>query len=389
MKNVLQIVAILLFLSYFSTQAQTMVKENTSLEALEETVTLLDNRWDLNSTYNIQSLAYQQLIGSGNRNSKNYTWSTFSFKNNELETISGSKIDADLQTFSKLLNEALTAQTGGNASNIKPIRAFIAFLKIKVSDLPLNAGNIKPAKMGEKLSQTALQQTQDFISLAKKIADSKRTDKQKLIAFKYLTCKAISTPWIWNYLDSEFTRVSHQGGSVSDNLVFNRLSLQEVSSMKFTSKIWREAPRFFANQLTTIERPIPKDRPNPKIEFTPKETRVSYLIGAGLRESWVYFDKNSYLVDYDTKKRYKAKSIENGIPLGKTFVVVGCEDKILEITVVYPPVKSSLKSFTLENGSVVPVDPKARMRYLKKTNQMSGGSGVYKSQVYHKNSFMK
>lgn len=389
MKNHLQIIAILLILSHFSTQAQTMVEEKTNLEALEEQVTILDNRWDLSNTNSIKSNAYQQAFGNGNRNSTNYTWSTYSFKNNELETISGSKIDADLQTFSKLLNDALTEQAERNASNIKPIQKFIAFLKIKVSDLPLNPGNIKPAKTEEKISQTELQLTRDFIALSKSIADSKRTNKQKLLAFKYLTCRAISTPWIWNYLDSEFTRVSHKGGSISDNLIFNRLTLPEVSSMKFTSKIWRKAPRFFANQLTIIAPPVPKDRPNPKIEFTPKETRVSYLIAAGLREAWIYFDKSSYLVDYDTNERYKAKRIENGIPLGKTFVVVGCEDKFVEITVVYPPVKSTLKSFTLENGSVVPVDPKARMRYLKKTNQMSDGSGVYKSQVYHKDQFMK
>jgi len=186
-----------------------------------------------------------------------------------------------------------------------------------------------------------------------------------------------------------FTRLSRKGGATTDMLLFNRLTLSRVANMKNDSRIWRKAPRYVPSQLNAYDASTQQRKSGMAIEFNDAETRVTYRVPIGLHESWLYFDKTSILVDFDTKEQYQVKRIINGYPLGKTFVLVGCEGKTVEFTLIYPPVKKSMKSFTMENRTVVPVNYRDKKRFMLKYSIMSDGGSSYSNHVFKVSDYEK
>lgn len=367
-----------------SVSGQDSYSDNKQCRVLEETIALLDARWDAGGGLSITSNALIKARMNKSSNRSPYTWSIYSFRNNELESIEPDEINEDLKSFSVLLRKAYEEYVGrSKGKKLNTLGKWIGFMEMSVSTLPLNVGKLDLSRSKvEMLSESEKVQTECLLAIADKIANSPWQTKQKLLAFKYLSCKAISLPWVWNYVNPGFTRLSRKGGATTDLLQFNRLSLSRVPFMKSDSKIWRKAPRYFQNQLNTFEASTQKKFSGMSIEFNDVETRVTYRIPMGLHESWLYFDKTSILVDFDTKKQYQVNRIVNGYPLGKTFVIVGCIGRVVEFTLIYPPVKKSMKSFTMENRSVVPVNYRDKKRYMLKHSIMSDGGNSYSNQVF-------
>jgi hypothetical protein len=358
---------------------------------IDEAITLLDSRWDTGNGFSITSNILLNAQKNSSDGKLQSSWSIYSFRNNELETIKIAAINNDLKKFSELLSQAYDEYNGlGKSKKLRKLGNWVGFMKLSVSTLPLKVGTLDLSRsMDFTLTEIEKAQTECLFLTAKKIASSQMQTKQKLIAFKYLACKAIALPWVWNYLSPGFTLMAHKGGAQTDMLMFNRLTLGRVANMKNDSKVWREAPRYFPNQLNLYDATSQKGKSGVSIEFSEAETRVTYRIPQSLHEGWLYFEKTSILVDYDTKEQYQVKRIVNGYPLGKTIVLVGCEGKIVEFTLIYPPVKKSMKSFTIENRTVVPVNERDKKRYMQKNHIMSDGAGSFNSQIYKVSDFAK
>jgi len=383
-------VALGLFVST-SVSAQGSDSDLKQCKQLEETVALLDSRWDAGGGFSITSNALLQAKLNNSSEQSRYTWSLYSFRNNELETIKSPTIDKELKLFSVLLRQAYDEYVGcGKGKRLKKLGNWIRFMEWSVSTLPLKVGTLDLSRSKVKiLSESEKAQTECLLAIADKIAYSPSQEKQKLLAFKYLSCKAVSLPWIWNYVNPGFTRLSRKGGATTDMLLFNRLTLSRVANMKNDSRIWRKAPRYVPSQLNAYDASTQQRKSGMAIEFNDAETRVTYRVPIGLHESWLYFDKTSILVDFDTKEQYQVKRIINGYPLGKTFVLVGCEGKTVEFTLIYPPVKKSMKSFMMENRTVVPVNYRDKKRFMLKYSIMSDGGSSYSNHVFKVSDYEK
>lgn len=351
------------------------IEEKQRLE-LQETIANLDARWDAGSNSSIPSKALLESAENNNGNERiTPSYCLYSFRNNELTDIQEKAINADVKKFASLLRAAFKEYSGGaNNRKLKELGKWIAFMQIRVSDLPLKMHKLDLDRFkGVELSELEQSYTLNLLDVAEKVAILPLQNQHKLLAFKYIAAKAIAIPWIWEYLNSEFIRVAHKGGAATDLLTFNRLASGRVPNMKSDSKVWRNAPRFSPEDLTIVDPTSQAAKTGMSIEFNEKETRITYRVPVALKESWVYFNKTSMLVDCETKEQYKVKRIEGGCPLGKTFVFVGCEGKIVELTLIYPPIKKTMQYFTMEDKTVFPVDKMARIRYMQKHNMMSDG----------------
>jgi hypothetical protein len=389
MKNRLSIVSgvtnghlLIVFLSVFLFSSTSLNAQRPSIREqqrkdLERTIVNLDYRWDAASNSSIPSTA---LLERSKQNKTNevisQSWSLYSFRNNELIDIKQKTIDSEFKQFAALLRDAFNEYYGEtNKGKLKKLGKWIDFMEFKVSDLPLKMSKLDLSRSkGTELSEWELSYTQDLLEVTEMFVYQPLQEKQKLLTFKYLATKAIAIPWIWNFLSPEFTRLAQKGGAATDMLTFNRLYSSRFPYMKNDSKIWRNAPRYFPEELTLYDPATQKGKTGMSIAFTKKETRITYRIPQSLREGWLYFDKTSMLVDHDTKQQYKIKRIEGGYPLGKTLVLVGCEEKIVEFTLVYEPVKKPMTDFTIENRTVVPKELSQKIPYMLKHNIMSDGS---------------
>lgn len=210
------------------------------------------------------------------------------------------------------------------------------------------------------------------------------------MAYKYLAASVLQIPALWAYLETDFTRLVREGGSTTDTILFAKLHMNRAPYFKEDSRIWKQAPRFWPSQLTVLESAgnVPYGHVS-NVELSDTETKVTVRYTLGGHELWFRFDDTQILVDNDTKEVYSLKRIENQIPMGKTFVVVGCENRAVEFTLVFSPIRKSLKAFVLDDSQSNPNEFSAKKRYFKKHNIMSDSGDATDIVVYQLSDFVK
>jgi hypothetical protein len=379
----------LAFLVLFFSMSSSIQSQRSSIDVpqrlmLEATIATLDARWDAGSNSSIPSAALLERTKQNTANQViSQSFSLYSFRNNELTEIQPETINADFKQFAALLRKAFEEYGHTEHGKLRDLGKWIAFMQFRVSDLPLKMRKLDLSRSkGVDLSESELYVTRNLLEVSDRMAALPLGDKHKLLAFKYLATKATAIPWIWNYLNPEFIRLAQKGGAATDLLTFNRLYSGRFPYMKNDSRIWRKAPRYFPNELTLFDPATQTRKTGMSMVFTKKDTRITYRVPQSLRESWLYFDKTSMLVDHDTKQQYKIKRIEGGYPLGKTMVLVGCEGKIVEFTLVFEPVKKPMVYFTMEDQTVVPKALSKKIPYMLKHNIMSDGSMSKNTTIY-------
>lgn len=80
------------------------------------------------------------------------------------------------------------------------------------------------------------------------------------------------------------------------------------------------------------------------IETDKNETRVTIATPIYFESNWVQFDKGFCMVDRKTGDTYVIRSLTRGIELDKTLVVEGKKNRMVEFTMVFPPLKQGVKS---------------------------------------------
>lgn len=127
------------------------------------------------------------------------------------------------------------------------------------------------------------------------------------------------------------------------------LSPAEKERKELDDKIWREARRLKPNEFVISDLPFPESnaRKIVCIEKNKNETRVTYAIPIYEKEWWVYFSDGLTIVDKKTKDRYIVRKVENGLPLNQILVVPGCAGKVVEVTVIFPPLKKEVETIDI------------------------------------------
>lgn len=98
-----------------------------------------------------------------------------------------------------------------------------------------------------------------------------------------------------------------------------------------------------------------------RIETDKHETRVTVAVPIYWDRNWITHSKGFCMVDSKRGKVYKIKSLTRGIELNKILWINGYRGKMLEFTMIFPPLKSKVKYIDLytkypEEGTLVPLN---------------------------------
>ena len=395
---------VVLVVSLVST-VQLQAQQSTSIvdlaknmkESLVKTLNGLSSNWDqAGYSLSVRSAALTKSMAEGS--SEPSSFAIFSFKGN-VESVTDKEANEELKTMATLLRKAIdelneVSEQKKDDGKLKQLKPLLKYLGFSVSNMPVNVNKLdvscsKVAKLTMAESYLNGLVGEAVTQATEEMAQSSNSALSKHNAYKYLAASVLSIPSIWTILEPEFSRLAKVGGAITDNLTFAKLYMERIPYFADDSRIWKEAPRFYRSQLKE-SKSLPKIGDITRVEVTDKETRVTTTIRVSSHEVWFRLDENSVLVDNETKERYPIKGMADGLPVGKTFVVVGCEGLTMENTLIFPPVKKSLKSFYIEEVIPYQTSEKARLDYRRKHNIMSDGDGAsINKTVYQLDDFLK
>lgn len=392
------IVIVVVFFSTANLQAQPSTAVERIKTTIQQNIDRLDAGWD-EALYNMPVYSSAYLNARASSNTVSNSLGIYSFTGNVKDAPSQRIADQRLKTLALLLRKATDEITdmyehGTYEGELKQLKHLLKFIGFTVSNKPLSIRKLEErrSKVQALLPRTFEQSTfkaEALTQVAEELASSQWMAMNKHLAYKYLTASILTIPTFWTYLEPEFYRLVHEGGASTDIIVYVKLHMNREPFILQDSRIWNKAPRFHAAQLQLVDADAgSQTRHVKKVELSEKETRVTVRYNVGGREMWYRFDNTLALVDNETKERYPVLRMENNIPLGKTFIVVGCEGKGVEFTFVLPPLKKTLKQFVLDDNLSVPTSEKAKMRYFKKHNIMSDGSGRSPVVIYNLSEFV-
>ena len=96
------------------------------------------------------------------------------------------------------------------------------------------------------------------------------------------------------------------------------------------------------------------------IECTPQDTRVTIALPVLYDRHWIQFEKGLSIVDENTQDIYRIRSLTRGMQLNQTYWIEGQRDRLVEFTMVFPPLGKRVKKISIrdcfpeENGITPP-----------------------------------
>lgn len=121
------------------------------------------------------------------------------------------------------------------------------------------------------------------------------------------------------------------------------LTNQQRKRKELDEKIWNEAYRARPEQFKVSDIPFStRETKVARIEKTKNETKVTFAIPIEYHEQWIYFDRGFTIIDKSSGDRYMIRKLENDLPLDKTIIITDKYHKIIEITMIFPPLKKSV-----------------------------------------------
>jgi len=85
------------------------------------------------------------------------------------------------------------------------------------------------------------------------------------------------------------------------------------------------------------------------IDKQKEETLVTLLCSIDSNSLWYQFDDVFSIIDTKTRDQYRIRSIEGNYPLNKRIQITGHQGKMVEFTLVFPPLKSSVKKVDIRD----------------------------------------
>jgi len=147
------------------------------------------------------------------------------------------------------------------------------------------------------------------------------------------------------FTTTKVTRVYNNGSTTTTETTSSpEVSQAEKERKELDEKIWNEAYRARPEQFTVSDIPFSsRETKVARIERNKNDTRVTLAIPIFFAEHWVYFDRGFAIVDKRNQDRYMIRKLENDLPLDKTIIISNNNQKVIEITMVFPPLKKSIE----------------------------------------------
>lgn len=100
------------------------------------------------------------------------------------------------------------------------------------------------------------------------------------------------------------------------------------------------------------------------IEKSETETKVTLVLGISADDTWFMINRAAKIIDPVSKDEYHLRSVVKGIPLDKIIMAPSSKGKMIAITLIFPPLKESVKRMNLivgiltnnENTDGFPID---------------------------------
>lgn len=86
------------------------------------------------------------------------------------------------------------------------------------------------------------------------------------------------------------------------------------------------------------------------IEKSETETKVNLVLGISSAHSWFLINSAAKIIDDVSKDEYHLRRVEKDIPLDKMIIVPTGKDKMIAITLIFPPLKESVKRMNIIVG---------------------------------------
>ena len=118
---------------------------------------------------------------------------------------------------------------------------------------------------------------------------------------------------------------------------------------RLDSKIWREAYQVKPEQVTVYNGKFSESTKVVRIKnnLTTNETYVTYTVPIYENKFWIRFDKSTEIIDEDSNDHYKVIRLDKDFVLNKTMIVSDQKNKMIEVTLVFPLLKKSVKSIAI------------------------------------------
>jgi len=147
---------------------------------------------------------------------------------------------------------------------------------------------------------------------------------------------------------NSITKVYDDGSTSTTTRIIpsQELSQEQKERKELDDKIWREARRLMPHEFKISDIPFTNsnDEKLVSIEKGRNETKVTLAIPIFEKEWWIYLSAGLTIVDKKTKDRYIVRRSENGLPLNEILVVTNSTHKMVEITLIFPPLKGSVET---------------------------------------------
>ena len=150
-----------------------------------------------------------------------------------------------------------------------------------------------------------------------------------------------------NGTTTKVTRVYNNGSTTTtettSSLELSQAEKKRKERKELDEKIWNEAYRARPEQFTVSDIPFStRETKVARIEKTKNETKVTFAIPIEYHEQWIYFDRGFTIIDKSSGDRYMIRNLEKDLPLDKTIIITDKYHKIIEITMIFPPLKKSV-----------------------------------------------
>ncbi len=155
-----------------------------------------------------------------------------------------------------------------------------------------------------------------------------------------------------NGTTTKVTRVYNNGSTTTtettSSLELSQAEKKRKERKELDEKIWNEAYRARPEQFTVSDIPFStRETKVARIEKTKNETKVTFAIPIEYHEQWIYFDRGFTIIDRSNGDRYLIRKLENDLPLDKTIIISDKYRKIIEITMIFPPLRKSVDTVNI------------------------------------------
>ena len=151
-----------------------------------------------------------------------------------------------------------------------------------------------------------------------------------------------------NGTTTKVTKVYDNGSTstteISSSPEMSQAEKKRKERKELDEKIWNEAYRARPEQFTVSDIPFSsRETKVARIERNKNDTRVTLAIPIEYHEQWIYFDRGFTIIDRSNGDRYLIRKLENDLPLDKTIIISSKYHKIIEITMIFPPLQKSVE----------------------------------------------